>query len=177
MMTYHFNMTDREKFETLCTLTTNLVGLQEGSLMDKTRKHSVQIPRMVASVIGRLEKIHPDIIADVINRHRTSIIHYKKSHKHNYASFPYYREIFNKVYNSYNDLNSSKKVFIDRYRMKEYLLKHGVTQSENPQVEIYINSGDIGVTIKTTYFQFSNQFKNIKFALEKYDYKIDWKQV
>ena len=74
MMTYHFNMTDREKFETLCTLTTNLVGLQEGSLMDKTRKHSVQIPRMVASVIGRLEKIHPDIIADVINRHRTSII-------------------------------------------------------------------------------------------------------
>ena len=76
-----------------------------------------------------------------------------------------------------DNLKKSKKVFIDRYRMKEYLLKHGVTQSENPQVEIYINSGDIGVTIKTTYFQFSNQFKNIKFALEKYDYKIDWKQV
>ena len=67
-------MTDREKFELLCTLTTNLVGLQEGSLRDKTRKHNIQIPRMVASVIGRLEKINSEIIADVINRHRTSII-------------------------------------------------------------------------------------------------------
>ena len=66
-------MTDREKFELLCTLTTNLVGLQEGSLRDKTRKHNIQIPRMVASVIGRLEKINSEIIADVINRHRTSI--------------------------------------------------------------------------------------------------------
>ena len=60
-------------------------------------------------------------------------------------------------------------------KLKEYLLKKGVTESENPQVEIYINSGDVGVTIKTTYFQCSNQVENIKFVLQDYNYEIDWK--
>lgn len=164
------NMTDREKFESLCTLTTNLVGLQEGSLMDKTRKHSIQIPRMVASVIGRLEKIHPDIIADVIKRHRTSIIHYKKNHKHNYASFPYYREIFNKVYNSYSDLNSYKKVFLDSDSIRMFLVSNGIVISKKPQVKIKIKSGNSSYTINTDYLEFSNNIKLIKSVLKDYNY-------
>lgn len=171
-MIYHFKMTDREKFELLCTLTTNLVGLQEGSLSDKTRKHNIQIPRMVASVIGRLEKINSEIIADVINRHRTSIIHYKKCHKHNYASFPYYREIFNKVYNSYTDINSFKKVFIDSESLRMFLVSNGIVISKKPQVKLKIKSGNSSYTINTNYLEFSNNTNLIKSVLKDYNYTL-----
>ena len=78
---YHSNMTDREKFETICDLTTQIVGLQPGSLAYKTRKQEVLIPRMVASVIGIMTKdIHPTIIAEIIKKDRTSVLHYMSCH-------------------------------------------------------------------------------------------------
>tara|TARA_R110001592_G_scaffold353979_1_gene653286 strand:+ start:53 stop:583 length:531 start_codon:yes stop_codon:yes gene_type:complete len=172
-MIYHFKMTDKEKFESLCSLTTNLVGLQEGSLSDKTRKHSVQIPRMVASVIGRLEKIPPEIIADVINRHRTSIIHYVKYHKHNFASFPKYRNIFTKVYNSYTDLNSSKNVFIDSDSIRMLLVSNGVVISKKPQVKLKIKCGNSSYTINTDFLQFSNNTTLIRSVLRDYNYTLE----
>ena len=166
-------MTDREKFELLCTLTTNLVGLQEGSLSDKTRKHNIQIPRMVASVIGRLEKINSEIIADVINRHRTSIIHYKKCHKHNYASFPKYRDIFNLVYNSFKEIEISKKIFKTREDLMSCLKIAGIKSVVKPQVKIKIKSGDALFTLNTNYFDFSNNINIIKESLKDYDYKTN----
>ena len=69
LMIYHSNMTDREKFESLCDLTTNLVGLQQGSLSFRTRKQEILVPRMVASVIAIIAKdIHPETIADIIKK-------------------------------------------------------------------------------------------------------------
>ena len=60
-------MTDRIKFELLCDLTTDIVGLHQGALSDKTRKQIIHIPRMVASVVARMTNdIHPTIIADVL---------------------------------------------------------------------------------------------------------------
>ena len=62
-------MTDREKFETICDLTTQTVGLQQGSLAYKTRKQEILVPRMVATVIGILTKdIHVTIFADIIKK-------------------------------------------------------------------------------------------------------------
>ena len=75
-------MTDKEKFETLCDLTTKTVGLQQGALKLEKRKQELVYSRMIASFIGiKNIKIHPDTIADVIKKDRTSILYYYKMHK------------------------------------------------------------------------------------------------
>ena len=99
MMTYLFNMTEKEKFESICDLTTNLVGLPKGSLALKCRKIKYQVPRMVAAMVARLEdETHRGTIAKVLGRDRTSVNHYERCHSSNYASFPMYRETFIKVF-------------------------------------------------------------------------------
>lgn len=149
------------------------MGLEKGSLALKSRKQNLQVPRMVASMVARIEdKIPHTIIADVLNRHRTLVYHYEKMHKGNYV-WKKYRDAFNKVYIAYKKMESEKKIFVDKYRMKEYLLKNGVKQSEKNEVRIMIKSGKVGVIIVTSYMDFSNQLENIKFALEDYKYKME----
>ena len=46
-------MTAKDNFIHICNLTTSVMGLRKGSLAYKSRKQEVQIPRMVAAVIGR----------------------------------------------------------------------------------------------------------------------------
>jgi hypothetical protein len=166
-------MTERDNFIQICNLTTSLMGLEKGSLALKSRKQNLQVPRMVASMVARIEdKIPHTIIADVLNRHRTLVYHYEKMHKGNYV-WKKYRDAFNKVYIAYKKMESEKKIFVDKYRMKEYLLKNGVKQSEKNEVRIMIKSGKVGVIIVTSYMDFSNQLENIKFALEDYKYKME----
>jgi len=173
-MIYHFNMTDREKFETICDLTTHTVGLQQGSLAYKTRKQEILVPRMVATVIGRISKdIHPTIIADIINKDRTSVIHYMKYHKSNYASFPVYRDTFNKVWKAYNELEKIKIVFADKEQMIRHLLDAGVKIVAKPQVKIKILCGKYKYLVPTTYLDFSNNIDIIKNSLKHYDYSYD----
>ena len=105
-------MTPKDNFIHICNLTTSVMGLRKGSLAFKTRKTEIQIPRMVASVIGRIEEnISHSVIAEVINRHRASIYHYVKCHQGNYT-WEKYRDIFNLVYMTYKQIEQSKKVFI-----------------------------------------------------------------
>ena len=167
-------MTDREKFETICNLTTNLVGLRQGSLAKKTRKETIHIPRMVAALIGRLTKdIHPTIIADVLERDRTSVLHYEKSHKHNYASFPLYRNMFNKVYNAYVEMEKFKLIFESRDELGRYLIRSGVKIVAKPQVRIKVKSGNARYIVPTNYLDFSNNINIIRESLKDYDYSID----
>ena len=166
-------MTAKDNFINICNLTTNVVGLPKGSLALKTRKQNVQIPRMVAAVIGRIEEgISHTIIAEVINRHRASIYHYEKCHQGNYT-WEKYRNIFNKVYMTYKQIEQSKKVFIDKHYMKEFLLKNGVKESYKLEAQIMIKSGDVEIIINTSYMDFSNQLENIKFALRNYKYEME----
>jgi len=166
-------MTERDNFIQICDLTTNLMGLEKGSLALKSRKQHLQIPRMVASMVARIEdKIPHTIIADVLNRHRTLVYHYEKMHQGNYI-WKKYRDAFNKVYIAYKKMESEKKIFVDKYRMKEYLLSNGVQQSKKSEVRIKILSGKVGVIITTSYMDFSNQLENIKFALQEYKYKME----
>ena len=164
-------MTDREKFESICDLTTNLVGLHQGALSDKTRKETIHVPRMVASVVGRLvNDIHPSVIADVICRDRTSVLHYYKLHTHNYASFPKYREVFNKVYYAYSELKKSKKIFesVDDMRMFTLI---------KPQVDIIIKSKNIIFKVKTDYLHCSENIIILKDALKDYEYSLEIKTI
>ena len=165
-------MTSKDNFIHICNLTTSVMGLPKGSLADKSRKQHLQIPRMVASVIGRIEEgISHAIIAEVINRHRASIYHYEKCHQGNYT-WEKYRDIFNLVYMTYKQIEQSKKVFIDKYYMKEFLLKNGVKESPKLEAQIMIKSGEVDIVINTSYMDFSNQLENIKFALKEYKYEM-----
>ena len=166
-------MTAKDNFIQICDLTTDVMGLQKGSLAFKSRVHTLQIPRMVASVIGRKEEeIHHNIIADVLQRDRTSIYHYERTHKNNYT-WEKYRNVFNKVYKAYKKIQDEHEIFISKLHMKKYLLENGVTENEKQEATIQVRSGKVVVDIKTTYFDFSNQMQNIKLALNNYKYEIE----
>jgi hypothetical protein len=167
-------MTDREKFEAICDLTTNTVGLQQGSLAYKTRKQEILVPRMVATVIGRMIKdIHPETIADVIKKDRTSVIHYMKFHKHNYASFPLYRDTFNKVFTAFNELEKVKLVFSEKDEMVRYLLDAGIKIVAKPQVKIKVLCGKYKYLVPTNYLDFSNNIDIINKSLKEYNYSTE----
>jgi hypothetical protein len=171
-MTYHSKITDKEKFEYICNLTTSLVGLRKGALAFKTRKQEIQLPRLVASNIGRLSGIHQRAIADVLKRDRSLIYHYENQHSANYTSWNDYREMFNLVYKAFQEVEESKPAFKDSRGMKRHLLEF-VEESEPYQVEILIRSGSVGCKIKTSYVKFSYILKNIKFALANFRHSID----
>ncbi len=171
-MTYRSNITDKEKFEHICNLTTSLVGLRKGSLAFKTRKQEIQLPRLVAANIGRLLGIHQRAIAEVLKRDRSLIYHYEKIHSGNYTSWNDYRKMFNLVYRSFHEIESVKPIFEDTRGMKRHLLEF-VKETEPEQVEILITSGSIGCKIKTNFKNFSSSLKTIKFALDNYSHNIE----
>jgi len=161
-------------FKTLCQMTTNMLELEEGSLADKSRRQELQIPRMVVSVVSKMvDNTHFDIISSGINRDRTLINYYMKMHKSNYRSFPKYRDMFNKIYNAYNDIQGAKRTFIDKYHLREHLRQGGVHHSTNPQTTIRVRSGKVKVDIKVSYRDFSNQLELCKLALTDCNYNIN----
>ena len=171
-MTYLSNITDKEKFEDICDLTTQIVGLRKGSLSFKSRKLELQLPRLVAANIGRISLIHQRVIAGVLNRDRSLVYHYENKHGSNYATWREYREMFNKVYTAYNEINGAKTTFDDCRTLKRHLLNF--TQEDRPeQVEILVKSGKVGCSLKTSYAQFSTMLKNIRFALTDYNNTIE----
>ena len=164
--------TDKEKFEHICELTTTLAGLRKGSLSFKSRKHEIQLPRLVASNIALLSQIHHRTIADVLRRDRSLIYHYEKTHQANYTSWAAYRRMFNLVYTSFKDIEEARPVFKDSKGMKRYLLDF-VEESEPHHVEILITSGVVACKIHTNFFNFSKVLKNLKFVLSNYNHSID----
>ena len=173
-MIYHSKMTLEDNFKNLCNLTTSLLGLRKGSLAYKSRKQDLQVARSIASVIARIEyEVPHSTIAKVINRNRTLIYHYEKNHKHNYATFPKYRDTFNKVFNAFTTIEDSKKSFFDLQQLKNYLRKNDVFNSEKHQVIIRIKSGKVGTEIKVSYRDFYNQLENVKLALQNFKYEIE----
>ena len=171
-MTYHSKITDKEKFEHICNLTTSLVGLRKGSLSFKSRKQEIQLPRLVAANIGRLNYIHQRVIADVLNRDRSLIYHYENTHGANYTSWKKYRETFNLVHKAFAEIEESKPSFQDNRALKRHILEF-VKESEKCQVEILVTSEKVGCKIITSYREFSYVLKNIKFALANYRHSID----
>ena len=168
-------MTSKDNFIQICDLTTNVMGLTKGALSFKSRILDLQIPRMVACVIARKEEeIHRKVIADVLNRDRTLIYHYEKTHKNNYA-WKKYRDVFNKVYKAYKKLDDDKEEFISASHIKKYLLSNGVTENKKEEVTIVLKSKKVTVEIYTSYFDFSKQLENVKLALKNYKYSIEIK--
>ena len=163
-----------EKFKNLCDLTTKLVGLPEGSLSTKSRKMELQVPRMVAAMVGRLsDDTHRSVIAKVLNRDRTSINHYETNHKFNYSTFPLYRDTFNKVFNAYAEIKASKLTFETINEFKKYLKEKGIKDSSQHQTTIRITSGQFKLAVNVSYKDFYNQLQLCKLAFENYQHEIE----
>ena len=167
-------MNTEENFKNLCDLTTSLVGLPKGSLALKTRKTEYQVPRMVAAMVARLEdETHREVIANVLDRDRTSVNHYERCHSANYASFPLYRNTFNKIYNAYVEIKDAKLTFIDLYNLQEHLRKNGIYDSLKHQTTIRISTGKFMIAVNVSYKDFYNQLELCKLALQNYQHVIE----
>jgi len=166
-------MKKEQDFKNLCNLTTSLLGLNKGSLADKSRKVKYQVPRAVVSVIARMEdKTHRGIIGKVLDRDRTSINHYERNHSSNYASWELYRDTFNKIYNAYTSIKDSRKSFYSLKDMQTYLWDNNIRNDVNKQTCLQITSGKYKVDIKVSYRNFYIQTENIKIALQDYNYDL-----
>ena len=169
-----FKMIAELNFKILCDLTTNLLGLRKGSLSYKSRKNKYQVPRSVASVVARMvDETHRSIIAKELKRDRSLIYHYEKMHESNYRSFPKYREVFNRVYNAYSNIQGSKRTFIDEYQLKYYLKENGIIDSEKYQTIIRVTSGRVEVDIKVSYKDFYDMLEKCKFAMTDCNYNLE----
>ena len=172
-MTYHFKMRDAAIFQNLCNATTAILELPDGSLSLRSRKRPLHVARAITAYIGVTEQnIHRTIIGQVLNRHRSLIYHYEKTHKSNYATCIVYRNAFNKIYSAYKKLDNTRPFFLDDDFLKKHLEKNGVVENEKSQVYLEIKSGESTCIIKTSYFDFANQLKNVKLALQDYQFNI-----
>ena len=166
-------MTEELNFKAICDLTTNVMGLPEGSLALKSRERPLQVARSIAGYIGRTEEdINRKVIAKVLNRDRAITYHYENKHKKNFTHCIIYRRAFEKIYKEYKDVDGTKDIFLDEDFMKNHLLQNGVVEALKSDVKLEVKSGDIKCLIKTSYFDFSNQLENIKLALRNYHYTI-----
>ena len=168
-------MTSTDHFIDICDLTTNVMGLRKGSLSYKSREQKFGICRAIASIIGRENGINLTIIANVLKKTRAAIYYYEKNHKDNYSTPTGYdyRDAYNKVSVAYHNLENSKNIFDDPFRMKAYLLRNGVRESKKNQIHILVKSGKVGCTIKTSFLDCSKQTENINLVLMKENYKFE----
>jgi uncharacterized protein YdbL (DUF1318 family) len=166
-------MIEEMNFKAICTLTTRIMGLPEGSLALKSRKRQLQVARSIAGYIGMTEEdIHRNIIAKVLNRNRAVTYHYENKHKKNFKHCIIYRNTFEKIFKAYKEIDDAKKIFLDKDLMKRHLLQNKVKQTLNSDVLLEVTSGIVKCNIETSYFEFSNQLENIKLAMENYHYTI-----
>tara|TARA_R100001463_G_scaffold14501_3_gene38094 strand:- start:10543 stop:11052 length:510 start_codon:yes stop_codon:yes gene_type:complete len=167
-------MTEELNFKAICSLTTRVMGLPEGSLSLKSRKRRLQASRSVAAYIGLTEEdIKRSVIARVLKRDRTATYHYENKHKKNFKDCIVYRSCFEKIYKAYKDIEGDKNIFSDKDLLKEHLLQNGVRETEKSDVYLEVKSGQVKCKIKTTYFDFSNQLENVKIAMNKYHYTVN----
>ena len=116
-------MTEELNFKAICSLTTRVMGLEEGSLAYKNRTRKLQASRSIAGYIGITEEgISKNVIAKILNRNRTATYHYVRFHKKNFQRCKIYRDCFTKIYKEYKNIDGEKDIFVNnKYDMYEPL--------------------------------------------------------
>ena len=163
----------KDKFIQLCLLAENTLGIPNGSLSLKSREQQIVDARKAVAIIGHKEQKTPfEIMAEVLNKDRTSFYYYTNEANKTFAENKPFRNTYRLILKAYKNIDADLNIFIDKRDMKEFLLRNGVKEKkENHDVEIRVISGEIFVDIKTTYFDYFDQIENIKLALKDYKYK------
>ena len=159
------------KFEQLCNIGTEVMGIEKGSLAWKTRKKEIQVVRSAVAVIGMKElTTHKNVIAKELKRHRSLIYHYEKTHSANYSTYPAYRECYNKVFTAFTDKHYDYLKFADQKQFEIHLITNGIRNSVDHQASVLVNSGGLTINLQFSYRDFNEQMDLIKLALQDYKY-------
>ena len=168
-------MSEKEEFINICNITTNILDLPKDSLSLKNRDRPIVLGREVAGVIGLKQGIHRTVIAKVLNRNRTAIYHYERNHETWFSYYSPYRQAYLKVLKVYKAIEDKRKQFIDRLHLRHFIKELGLSNSQHPDVNITIKSGEISYDIFSDCFNFSNDMEILKDALNGYKCKINYK--
>ncbi len=171
-------MTPKEDFKQICDLTTSLLGFPKGKLSSKSRSQALQRARNIASVIGRKEGIKREIIAKGIKRDRTAIYHYEKQHKHwlNNKSYPSYAKSYTKVLAAYEEIEKSRKQFIDKFHLRHYVKELGLKNCEKKDIVFTIISGAVSVQLFSDAHNFSNYYDTLTTGFRGYRVNVNYCQ-
>ena len=171
-------MTPTDNFIHICNLTTNVMGLRKGSLADKSRKQELHLARTIAGVIGMKEGIKREVIAKQLNRHRTAIYHYEKQHKHWFSnkSYPSYAKAYTKVFSVYQKIEDSRKQFIDKFHLKNFVNELGLVNCERKHIVFTITSGSVSYQLFSDAHNFSNYYDTLNLALSGYKAILNYKE-
>ncbi len=171
------NFSDELEVRDLCDIACEIRNLPKGSLtIDsprtcKSRKQKYTLPRSVVSNIARLHgRIHPEIIADVLGKHRTSIYAYKRIHEGLLNSWEDYRFLFEKILNRYSEIKKSKLKFKDPEELINHIREAGVLFSNKPSAFIEIKTRDFSVIINTDLRDCGTNLEIIRVALNSYEF-------
>ena len=168
-------MKAEDNFLDICKLTTDTLNIPYDNIFSNSRMKDIVIPRAVASMVAILgENTKHSVIAKVFNKNRASIYYYEKQHSNNFAYWAEYRRAFNKVLGAYQAIESSKKTFKNTKQMNEFFTNNEINGNASGDIFVIVKSGKNEIKIKTSYFDFSDLIKKIKFVLKdyKYDFKI-----
>jgi hypothetical protein len=155
----------------LCELTADVTGISKMDILNQSRKQNINLARMVACNIARVEKqIHYNTIAKVVNRTRSNIYHYEKKHKIYYETWPIYRNLFTQVYNAYTN---KKVLYLSKEMFLKQLKKHNINNVKQIQVRIYITTKDFKHTINSDYKSFTETIEKVKLILTDYEHQIN----
>ena len=169
----HFKMKDELNFRALCSLATRVAGLPEGALAFKNRSKNIQAARASACYIALTEEnIDRNIIAKIIKKDRTSTYHYQDKHKKKFEECDVYRSTFTKIYKEYKSLEGDKNIFESDKKLYSFLIEKNVSESKKSDVKLEVKSGEATCFIKTNYFDYLNQLKNISLALNNHHYNV-----
>lgn len=170
----HFKMKEELNFKALCSLATRVAGLPEGALAFKNRSKNIQAARASACYIALTEEnINRNIIAKILKKDRTATYHYQVTHKKKFKNCDVYRNTFTKIYKEYKSLEDKKDFFESDTKLYSFLLKNNVSESKKSDVKLEVKSGEATCFIKTNYFDYLNQLKNISLALNNYHYNVN----
>ena len=166
-------MIQEENFKALCSLATRVVGLTDGALSFKNRSKHIQSARASVCYIALTEEnIDRNIIAKILKKDRTATYHYQVTHKKKFKKCDVYRNTFTKIYQEYKSLEGEKDIFESDKKLYSFLIEKNVSESKKSDVKLEVKSGEATCFIKTSYFDYLNQLKNISLALENYHYNV-----
>ena len=174
-MAKFIRLTDEDRVRNLCRIATEACELHPEQLTGKSRKLEVTLPRMIVSNICRFEHdIHHSVIANVLERDRTSIYHYERSHE-NLIVWPPYRNKYWKVMKQYtNEERKNKLTFSQSSTLEDFLQREGIDFTQkNPKVHIKVISGEVETIIPSGYMEFADMVKKIRTLLQDYKHLIE----
>tara|TARA_R100000231_G_scaffold96171_1_gene71996 strand:+ start:212 stop:730 length:519 start_codon:yes stop_codon:yes gene_type:complete len=164
-------ITHEDEIHKLIETTAKVSGIDKMDILNKSRKQNINLARMVACNIARVDKkIHYTTIARVVNRTRSNIYHYERKHKIYYETWPIYRNLFTQVYNAYTN---KKFLYLSKDMFLKELKKHNIFDVKQIQVRIYITAKNFKHTISSDYKTFTETIEKLKFILADYEHQIN----